>query len=497
MQAKKKSVAVLAFIFLFMYVLNHYTAVYFGDDMIYPFKWKPGIPFYSQPYYDTERLSSFGDILRNVYYHYYDWHGRLTGAFFMFFAGWTEKDVFNVCNALMTTALTFLVGRIAYMGKLSDISWKTYVLATALFWALFQGWAEGFLWISGSTSYLWTTVIILLFSYPFIHAFYQPTQPYAKWMTGLMLPFGIIAGATNEMSIPTVTIGCALVILYLRRKQLTVPHWMYTGLIGLTAGYLIMMLSPSTPIRIATEIKDMEDFLPYATKIPAWFPEFLERTKDGKVMGWLFGSFIKNNIISYCVNFISGLCLLGVNFVLLKTNKDVMRKEDYYLCGFLIFAGFFSSFLMIFSISLPSRSFFFSYTCIVISFLLLKRTYENTPYKFYRSFFKYACAICSVWFLLSGSVYTWHKTLEWEKWQDFDAYMKTRKGLRACYIYTPEYYPMEYLTSGKKVWFFSFYRLYRTENNRLEYKTEWIQETVKKYYGVKYLKLLINDINAK
>ena len=97
-------------------------------------------------------------------------------------------------------------------------------------------------------NYTFGLLLNLLWLVPFRFHVAEPRR-WAWWWMPLMLVLGTAAGMCNEHTgLPVLALGVGAVVWSLRKKA-GVPPWMITGLLGLAAGYVILMIAPGHDAR--------------------------------------------------------------------------------------------------------------------------------------------------------------------------------------------------------------------------------------------------------
>lgn len=226
---------------LFLYLLNYYTPLY-ADDYNYAYSFATG-----------KRIQTLSEIFPSMKAHYYQMNGRLVlhaiaQVFLMI-----GKPYFNVINALAYMILLLLTGYHAY-GSVRKIQVRGMFVAFMLIWWCIPEFGQSFLWVTGSSNYLYGVLIILIFLIPYRRYLenieYKSTILLEIVLILKMGVFGVIAGWTNEnMSIALIFIElCFLVAYRIQRKAWKL--WMLSGIIGTVIGCIIMLTAPAQNARL-------------------------------------------------------------------------------------------------------------------------------------------------------------------------------------------------------------------------------------------------------
>lgn len=339
--------AVLLGIFVYIWYLNHIIPLSFGDDYVYQYVWNGSTGWNMfHPLEDHAQLvQNWGDILRSQWSHYLTWGGRTVAHTLAQFVLWQGKWLFDVLNSFAFVLLLLLM----YWHSLGGIVTRRLRPSRVLFlflcvWAFVPALPTVLFWVMGACNYLWTLDILLLFLLPYVrHFFRRGTGGSAWWQAALMLPFGVIAGWTNENTVCWCIVGIAL-YAWQCHEQGRLSRWQVTGLFGLCMGYAVLILAPGNQVRLAAELQ------------------------MGLTTGWyrLYGA-----MVNYGVWLIFSLLLLFFLFQAWErrcyfgTSGEADRRLPLVRGFFLIFAG--SAGIMLLSPDFPQRSLFPSSIFLIIA----------------------------------------------------------------------------------------------------------------------------------
>ena len=267
---------VMLLVFMGIFFVRNLMLPMVSDDIPYAFIWDgedrgnllDGVG-------PRERIASFGDIVKSQYSHYMTWGGRIIGIGLTQLFAWEGKNLFNVLNTLVFTALAFLVFKIGTGKKLSEMN------TTYMFWMLFALWfliPDPFLttlWMCGSCVFLWTGVIDLLFLLPFANEYWRGENkslmsklpPLVSCL--LMAPLGLCAGWSVETGVFVAGFITFFALIYFwRNKQL--KAWMVVGFIFLCIGGLMLGLAPGELVRL--ELQRKYEYNPGLPEDMYWTP---------------------------------------------------------------------------------------------------------------------------------------------------------------------------------------------------------------------------------
>lgn len=333
----------------------------FGDDYLYSFVW-PGQSMFIPLPEGAVRVSSWHDLFLSQWSHYFTWGGRTVAHVIAQFFLWIGKGVFNVFNSVVAIILVVEIYWFIYRGRVSlKIKPKTVFWIFFMLWAFAPGFTQAFFWLTAACNYLWTYVILLSFLLPYIRKYYF----FSKIFNGhsifsfFMFLSGIIAGWTNENSVCWIILALMAFVLK-NRTCINAETWMFTGLAGLCAGYLLLILAPGNMVRL------------YSEHGSNWF---------GIIV-------FKHNISILAVVltfqlFMWYFCLKSIHSIYGKNiQQNVDLRADILLIKILLFISFGMSAIMLFSPEFPLRSGFFGTVPLVISTGILLRMQKEYSLEF-------------------------------------------------------------------------------------------------------------------
>jgi len=145
---------------------------------------------------------------------------------------------------LLLTAIS--LGRRPSIRSTNDL--LAFVTVTAIFALCTPQFGPMLFYRPFTGNYTFGLVLNLLWLVPYRFHAAEP-QPYRIWWAPLLLVLGFAAGMCNEHTGPAfLGLGALAVVWSLRRGDRIQP-WMIAGLVGLLAGYLVLMLAPGHDAR--------------------------------------------------------------------------------------------------------------------------------------------------------------------------------------------------------------------------------------------------------
>lgn len=227
-------VLLLAAVFLFMLALN-YMVPLFNDDY-----------FYVLNLNSEEVITDFAGVISSIYNFREGHNGRIAAHFFAQLFLWLPRVFFIIINAAMYTLLSYGVYRYAR----SENQKRNFLLlfcSAAMMWLLVPGFGHGFLWLTGSCSYLWAVTFIMLFIHPFYKA-YADEDEREKFRVLREIPavaYAFFVGSYSENGSfsALAVVFCFMALIFIREKRL--PLKFFLRFVSACAGFLFLMLSPS------------------------------------------------------------------------------------------------------------------------------------------------------------------------------------------------------------------------------------------------------------
>lgn len=212
----------------------HRFVPFMMDDLWYGTNLATGIP-----------LKSFADIVESMVWHFYNWGGRcMTHGVLQLtlMGGELCADILNVLTALLLTGLICLL---ADWKKLS-----VFLMVHAMLFAFNANLRMSMLWQAGAANYLYSSVWVLLFLWPYLRTLKDPEAGGLPLAALWLIPVGILAGWSNENVGPTCFLIAVGTIVYLRKYQGSpVRLWMCAGAVCSLAGSIMVVAAPGNFVR--------------------------------------------------------------------------------------------------------------------------------------------------------------------------------------------------------------------------------------------------------
>lgn len=232
--------AIILLVFFAIYSLNRLYPM-MGEDWDYSFFW-------DNEGNKVRRINNFFDILITQYHHYILWGGRVITHGIVQVLLFMGKQWYDLFNSIAFVLLVYLIYKIINNRNSTNII--ALLLVVFSLCLCLPDFATNTLWISYSGNYLWGTLIIVAFIYPFYSYYRNPDLKNNKLKSALMFFGGIFAGWTNEnMSIALICFLIMLIFL-LKRQKKPIQMFLLFGLLGVFIGCLMLILAPGNYLRL-------------------------------------------------------------------------------------------------------------------------------------------------------------------------------------------------------------------------------------------------------
>ncbi|MDT8903966.1 DUF6056 family protein [Anaeroselena agilis] len=231
------SLAMLAGLFVYMYALNYFMPLH-RDDYEYALVWNT-----------LERLSSWPDVFRSLYIHYFQHGGRMMDFFVLDSFLLVGKEWFNPFNALLYVALMVLI----YWHSQREVTlrFNPYILGLIIVfcWLGLPDWAVVNVWMTGACVYLLTAVLIFSFLLPYHFEYLgRPLIGDTRLAAAGMFLGGVAASWTIENTAATMILAVAALTWHAWRRG-SLRRWMVPGLAGSLLGYALLVAAPGNFVR--------------------------------------------------------------------------------------------------------------------------------------------------------------------------------------------------------------------------------------------------------
>ena len=227
----------LIIFFVLVFVLNRLYPIH-SDDWMYSFIFNEDPP---------KRIANVVDIIVSQYNHYLYWGGRNIVHFIDQILLLLSPVTREIINSLAYITFSFVIYRIANKGNKTNP--YLFLVVNLLIWILTPVFPQTVIWITGSSNYLWGTLIILAFVSYYYSFYINEKSANSILKNMLFLLGGIIAGWTNENSVIALIFILFTLFLYFKIRKIKIPQWTVYGFVGVCIGCAVMLLAPGNFIR--------------------------------------------------------------------------------------------------------------------------------------------------------------------------------------------------------------------------------------------------------
>ena len=460
----KKLFCIVA-IFLFFYFLNIITPMSFGDDYVYSFIWE-GHSLYEPLSENAIRISSWEDLFASQELHYLTWSGRIVNHTLAQFFLWIGKNVFNVCNALVSVLLVAEIYWCSHKGIVTVKEVKTRMLCGIFFalWAFTPKFGDIFLWLDGACNYLWTIAVLICFLLPYMRKYYSfsSTIHESGAFCFVMFFLGLAAGCTNENTICWILPVLAFFIYQLRKSD-NDEGWLYFGLIGIIAGYALLLFAPGNMERLLAE-KNGYNWL-------SW-----DGFKEHAALLFL--------LLMYFQFFLWYFNLRSLYSLGEESKDNIELIKEVMLVKIICAISFCMTFVMMFSPNFPPRSAFPGTVLLIIAACILFRIQEEYAITLIKkSAKKFLCAVGIIYFAVTSVATFYGSYYNYNQIRDLISSVKCSNYAKEKIIEVNQLRPV-----GDMVYNASCFHLMTVEMSDNE--NDWRNVAFSRYYGIKGIRMV-------
>lgn len=339
---------ILVVTFILIYLLNRLYPL-FAEDWDYRFIWE-------FEKWEPNKINSLSDIIQSQYNHYMLWGGRsivhaIDQLLLMFGTGLSD-----LINSMAFVGFVYMIYTLANIGKSRNIF--VFIVAALGIWLAQPAFPTTVLWLTGSANYLWGTLIIILFIYPFCRYFYEQKESYNVTAKSVFLFIGgVFAGWTNENMSVALIFFLIVLLIVMKSRKILIPKWAISGLAGAIIGCGFLLLAPGNFARLA-------HVSPHEAAETVSFISTL-----GARLSVLFSHF-RNHLL------IPSVIYLSVLFVFVRTTSKRKRDKTLYLSLLFFATAYVAHLAMIATPTYPQRALFGLISFIIIAILILYANIE-------------------------------------------------------------------------------------------------------------------------
>lgn len=188
-------------------------------------------------------LTNIKDALNSIKTEYFMWNGRsISTIIITFFVCLKNKIPFNIANTIVYFLFLYLI--YSFINKNIKLKSVYFITLYICFWLFTPAYGHDFLWLTGSVTYLWITVFLILFIIPYKNKLEGKQS--SNILTVLAAPLGFLAGWSAENGAAAILV---FLIAYFIRKIVIkekLKAFEILGFIAFVAGFLFLLLSPGS-----------------------------------------------------------------------------------------------------------------------------------------------------------------------------------------------------------------------------------------------------------
>lgn len=230
----KKPIGVLALAIL---IITEFTAQRFIPFMMDDF-------WYGTNLVTGEKLGSFHDVVESMVWHFYNWGGRCMTHGVLQLTLMSGELCADILNVTMTLLLTFLVCVVIRQRKLA-----IFLMVHSMLFSMNANVKMSMLWQSGTANYVYSTVWIFVFIWPYLRALQEPERKPLPLAALWLAPMGLLAGWSNENMGPACFLTALGITAYLWRMRRRPAVWMIVGVISSLMGSILVVTAPGNFMR--------------------------------------------------------------------------------------------------------------------------------------------------------------------------------------------------------------------------------------------------------
>lgn len=195
-----------------------------------------------------ESLKNLWDIVEGQIWHYNNWGGRSITHSVLQLTLMSGELCADLLNTIMTLLLAWMICVVANRKSVS-----AFLMAYALLFSWNANVKMSMFWQAGTVNYVYSTVWILLFMYPFLNEWREKETQKVLGINIWMLPLAVCSGWSNENMGPTCfLLAIATMIYCVKWKKTTIKLWMIMGTIGSFIGSVLVVIAPGNFSRSST-----------------------------------------------------------------------------------------------------------------------------------------------------------------------------------------------------------------------------------------------------
>lgn len=222
-------------------------------------------------------IASYQDIIHSQYQNYLTGDGHIVANTIAQTLLFWDKPLSSIAQAFCYLILILFIYYNAYGIKPTlRMHFMPIFVISALLLIQLRVFGEVVFSIVGSSHYLFTTTLVLMFLLPYRISMKQDLTLHAVFLWPMIMVLGLLAGCSNENTATAVTIGLVVYLAY-NLKQHRLKFWQVLGFICFLVSFGFMLSAPNSCVYFTSFKTGNPDFnlVEHLTKAATFWGETL------------------------------------------------------------------------------------------------------------------------------------------------------------------------------------------------------------------------------
>lgn len=205
-------------------------------------------------------ITSYKDILHSQYQNYLTGDGHIVANTIAQILLFWDKPLSSIAQAFCYLTLILFIYYNAYGIKPTlRMHFMPIFVISALLFIQLRVFGEVVFSIVGSSHYLFTTTLVLIFLLPYRISMKQDLTLNAIFLWPMIMVLGLLAGCTNENTATAVAIGLTVYFAY-NIKQHRLKFWQILGFVCFLLSFSFMLYAPNNGVYFTSFKANNPDF---------------------------------------------------------------------------------------------------------------------------------------------------------------------------------------------------------------------------------------------
>lgn len=391
-----------------VFALNKLYPVY-ADDWVY------SLFYESDPH---RRIHGFFDLIQSQYNHYLLWGGRTVAHTIAQILLMFDPIVQDIINTIALVVFIYMIYKLSNIFN-QTINGFLLLFVVSILWIFTDSmFFSSAIWITGSANYLWTSMIVLFFLYPFFRYMFCCIKTIGnnKLLILFLGILGILSGWSNENTVFAIIFFLVCFFIFCRKFRLKIPQWTIVASICFLVGFVLLFIAPGNYVRLDASNTEVGYTAP-----PEGFLEFVS---------YKLSNLFYTLKITYTLYLTVFVLLLMFTFMFLNKGQlhSSRNKKILFMAVLLILMSYIAAASMMAAPYISYRTLFFSNALLVIvAGLFFVEILKSIKLVHYASL-----VFLSLLLLFSAYDYSKkYRTLNFVStlWQDRDDYIQQQKSM--------------------------------------------------------------------